>query len=359
MRDPYYVSLLAPFAAGLVGALVGVVRSGGLPARVVGPAAIAAGAVTELVVLDRYPDDLAWLPPILVVIAVGAALALAMPGAARWRSLALAIGLGALLIAPAAWSAETLGHPTSGTFPAGGPESAANTMGGPPGGGPFGGLPGGPGAGSPGAPPPGFAPPPGLAPGGGIPGGTPSGTPQIGAIPPGEPALPGAPGGLGGDPDGAPTESLDAVVSYTEAHGGGTIGVSSQQEAAGAIVSSDAPIAGLGGFSGRESTVSVSWLADAVREGRVRWVLSDGSGTMQVGQDGRTGSADAFSAAAASCRRIPARAHATGSATSSASGGTSGTQGSAAGRSSAADGQTSSSATLYDCAGRAEAIAAA
>lgn len=38
-------------------------------------------------------------------------------------------------------------------------------------------------------------------------------------------------------------------------------------------------MAGIGGFSGRESAVSVSWLADAVRSGRVRWVLaSSGDG---------------------------------------------------------------------------------
>ena len=59
----------------------------------------------------------------------------------------LAVAVAGLLAAPAAWSAQTLGHATSGTFPAGGPATAAGVIGGPGGG--RGGARGGP---------PGFAP---------------------------------------------------------------------------------------------------------------------------------------------------------------------------------------------------------
>ena len=62
-----------------------------------------------------------------------------------------------------------------------------------------------------------------------------------------------------------------------KAHGGGTIGVSSQQGAASAIIESGANVAGLGGFSGRESDVTVAWLKQAVAEGKIRWVLVDGN----------------------------------------------------------------------------------
>ena len=68
---------------------------------------------------------------------------------------------------------------------------------------------------------------------------------------------------------------LTAAVRYAKAHGGGTIGVSSQSSAAAAIISSDANVAGLGGFSGRESSVSASWIASEVRSGHLRWVLAD------------------------------------------------------------------------------------
>ena len=37
-------------------------------------------------------------------------------------------------------------------------------------------------------------------------------------------------------------------------------------------------MAGIGGFSGRESDVSVSWLAQEVRAGKIRWVLDEQSG---------------------------------------------------------------------------------
>ena len=37
-------------------------------------------------------------------------------------------------------------------------------------------------------------------------------------------------------------------------------------------------VAALGGFSGRESEVSATWLAQAVKDGRIRYVLTDASG---------------------------------------------------------------------------------
>src|SRR3954470_7151238 len=146
----------------------------------------------------------------------------------------LAVALGALLIAPAAWSAQTLGHATSGTFPAGGPASSAFAGG--PGGGPFGGG------------------------------------------------------------------SLTAVTRYVAQHGGGTIGVSSQMAASSPIISSNARVAALGGFSGRESEVSVSWLADAVRAGKIRWVLTDRGAGGGLPHDSRVGSSKLMDAGDAPCK---------------------------------------------------------
>jgi hypothetical protein len=97
---------------------------------------------------------------------------------------------------------------------------------------------------------------------------------------------------------------LTAAVRYAQQHGGGTIGVESQSSAAQSIVASDANVAGLGGFSGRESSVSVTWLADAIRSGRLRWILAQGEGTVMPGPggDARTGSQNAFSVVAKTCR---------------------------------------------------------
>ncbi|HEY7075607.1 MAG TPA: glycosyltransferase family 39 protein, partial [Solirubrobacteraceae bacterium] len=146
---PYYVSELAPFLAALVGGGAALVAGGGLMARIVAPLAIAAGVVGEVVVIHNGATDVQWLVPVLVVVGVVAAVVLAARMPARLRAAAVGAVLAALLIAPASWAFDTLGHATSSTFPAGGPASAAF-------GGGFGGA-GGAGRLGGGAPPQGFA----------------------------------------------------------------------------------------------------------------------------------------------------------------------------------------------------------
>ncbi len=350
---PYYVSFLAPFVAALVGAGVGEmlpapfgVAQSRRSARVVAPLLIAGGVVTELVVLGGLNGSLSWATPLVAVAVVGAgtAVLLALELAPRVRVVAVAAALIALLAAPATWAAETLGHATSGTFPTGGPVTA----GGGPGGGRFGGPGGGFGgrgangfapAGGPsgstaaGGPPAGFAPPSGVLPGagagaasGGATGATGS-TSGLGAFGGrgtfGGGGFAGGGGGFGGD-----SASLTAAIAYARSHGGGTIGVESQSSAAAAILSSNANIAGLGGFSGRESSVSVSWLAQEVRSGHLRWLIVNSTGGGRLPGDTRTGSQSALSAATQACRKVTI---------SSTSG---------------------SESLMYDCLGRADAILA-
>src|SRR4051794_39981772 len=194
---PYYVSLLAPFTAALVGA-----GAAALPRSALAPVAVAAGVLTELAVLHNSSSaGLDWLEPVLVVAGGTAVVALTI-GRERARSVALAGALAVLLIAPATWSFQTLGHATSGTFPAGG--SATASFAGPGGGGPPGGFAGGPGGGG--------------APSGGMQGGGPGG----GGAPPGGMQA-GGPGGFGGN------TNLTQALAYAKQSGGGTIGVSSQQ----------------------------------------------------------------------------------------------------------------------------------
>jgi 4-amino-4-deoxy-L-arabinose transferase-like glycosyltransferase len=233
---PYYVSLLAPFTAALVGAGVRV-----LPRSALAPLAVAAGVLAELAVLHQTPGSLGWLPPLLVI-AGGAAVAVLTFGREQLRAAALAGALAILMVAPATWSVQTLGHATSSTFPAGGPATASF---GPPGGGP---------------------------------------------------------GPRGGPGSGGGRQSLTQAESYVAAHGGGTIGVSSQMGASTSIIASDARIAALGGFSGRESEVSVKWFQDAVRQGRVRWVVTDQGGFGGPGRDGRVGASKVMTYVQSSCK---------------------------------------------------------
>jgi hypothetical protein len=265
------------------------VRPADVLGRIAGPLMLAGGAATEAVVIHQSATDLSWASGIVLAgSAVGAA-GLALATDRRVRNAVAAAAVALLLIAPGAWAVQTLGHATSSTFPAGGPSSAA-TMG----------MGGGGGRG-------------GMGGGGGT---RPTGTP------PGATATAGA--SAGGGMFSGDTTNLTAAVAYAKAHGGGTVAISSQSGASAAIIAGGADVAALGGFSGRESEVSARWLAAAVRDGKVRWVLTGGDS--RGPSDGRTGASALMAAVAKTCTPISLG--------------------------------SSSSSTLYDCQGHAGALAA-
>ncbi|MEA2313322.1 MAG: hypothetical protein QOI03_14 [Solirubrobacteraceae bacterium] len=342
---PYYVALLAPFIAALAGAGVAQLAAGKLSGRVFGPLAIAAGVATELVVQSRYPGQLPWLAPVLIGVGALAALALLGASARGVRLAALGAAFGALLLAPSVWALDTLGYSTSATFPSGGPASVA-AAGGPRGGrlaalggvagARLGALAGGPPPGAPGVGPGGIGPPPSGSPppAGGVGSGL-----RAGALPFAGPGGLRGGGAGGGRPFGG-GRSLSGVLSYIRSHGGGTLAVPSQSSAASAIIEGGSAVAGIGGFSGRESSVSVGWLAQRVRSGEIRWVLAEQAGNRAgpaLPGDTRTGSSSAIAAVAASCRRVSVPTSATP-------------------RGSALREGTS---TVYDCRGHAAALQAA
>jgi 4-amino-4-deoxy-L-arabinose transferase-like glycosyltransferase len=302
---PYYVSQLAPFTAALVGAGVALA----LRSRWIGPAAIVAGVIAELVVIHQDATDVKWAIALVLVVGAAAAAALVLLSDRRWRLAAVGAALAALLAAPASWAVQTVGHATGTTFPAGGPQGSGFGGGGPGGfrrgGFRRGGFPGRggfrPPAGGRFTPPVGgggFTPPAGgrftpPAGGGGF-------TPPAGGFG-------GARSGGGGGPLGGNASSLNAVVKYAKAHGGGTIGVSSQSGASASVIAG-ADVAGIGGFSGRESQVSAGWLAAAVRDGRLRWIVADAQGGAFGGggmpNDSRVGARDALALVEQTCRKL-------------------------------------------------------
>jgi 4-amino-4-deoxy-L-arabinose transferase-like glycosyltransferase len=347
---PYYVALLAPFTAALVGAGAAQLIHRGVNVRIVGPLALAAGVASELIVLGDYSGQLRWLEPVLIALVGLAVLALMMRNSRRVRVAAITTAIGALLIAPSVWALDTLGHAASGTFPAGGPASVSEGgPGGAPGrafahlmrasGAPLQGLGGAPRGALAGAPAGPGGPPANLARGGealrGVGGAAP------GALSKAQ-AAGRAFGARGGGPFGADS-SLTQIVSYVKRHGGGTLAVPSQSSAASAIISRGASVAGIGGFSGRESEVSVAWLAHEVSSGSIRWVLADGlnAGGPRLPGDTRSGSKTAIAAVARACRKVTLPASA-----STIAGARSGSL------------ATASAGTLYDCQGRAAALSA-
>jgi hypothetical protein len=156
-----------------------------------------------------------------------------------------------------------------------------------------------------------------------------------------------------------------SVLSYVKQHGGGTIAVASQSNAASAILDGDANVAGIGGFSGRESDVNASWLAQEVRAGKIRWVLDEESATGSGGAgalnraggfggagmpgDTRVGARKAMAAVAKACEAV----------TLSSEDGSSSEASRASGPSAGGSGGSGGGARLYDCAGRAAALESA
>jgi 4-amino-4-deoxy-L-arabinose transferase-like glycosyltransferase len=103
---PYYVSFLAPWAALLVGAGAGLMlprslggAADGKAIRVIAPLAIAAGAITELIVLGELGGAMSWAKPVLIGVAGGCAVLLAIEGAGRYRAVVVAVAMAALLAA--------------------------------------------------------------------------------------------------------------------------------------------------------------------------------------------------------------------------------------------------------------------
>jgi 4-amino-4-deoxy-L-arabinose transferase-like glycosyltransferase len=338
---PYYVSLLAPLIAALVGAGAAQLVHGRVRTAVFGPLAVGAGVASELAVLGDYTGQLTWLVPVLIAVGILAGLAMLFFSAERSvRLVAVLASVAALMVAPSVWAFDTLGHATSGTFPEGGPANVQAAS--------FGGR-GGFGAGRRGA---GTGAMPQLFGAGGAagagsgerpPAGGPAGFPPGGegvAGAGGPPSAGAGAGGFGGGPGGGFGRGSvsSQATSYVMAHGGGTIAVSSQSSAASAIIDGGVSVAGIGGFSGRESDVSVSWLAQEVATGKIRWVLDEGSmrSAARLPGDSRAGSKAAMSAVARACLRVTLPDEPASSGESSAA-----------------------TTTLYDCSGRAAELARA
>jgi len=321
----YYLSALAPATCALVGAgvvsLVRDARRGGawlaLPA-----AAIVLGGWLEVALLRRT-GYLPWLQTVVIVATVAALAVLAASVLVRGRrsqfaAAALGIAVAGLLAAPAAWSATTLKAAVNGVFPGAGPNFVTGLTraatggfafagGGRPGGAPAQGFGGGAGG----------TPPQGFGGGGG------------GFAPPARGAAPG--GGTGGGFGSQTTADVTRALTYFVSHGAadrfGLI-VSSEQEAAPYVIAGK-PVAAMGGFTGRETVLTHAFLSSLIRSGEARYFLLGGSSGAGPG-----GSSNAAASTIESiCKAVP----------SSAWAGTTG----------------SSGATLYDCAGKADAIASA
>jgi 4-amino-4-deoxy-L-arabinose transferase-like glycosyltransferase len=121
---PYYLSALGPGTAAMVGAgAVAFVAPGARRrARLALIPIAVAGAVAAQLTLLGYDHYMHWFRPMLIVGAVVGVVAIV--SVKRWTRPAMALTLGLLLLAPAAYSATTWQFAVEGTFPAAGPRAA-------------------------------------------------------------------------------------------------------------------------------------------------------------------------------------------------------------------------------------------
>jgi 4-amino-4-deoxy-L-arabinose transferase-like glycosyltransferase len=282
---PYYTVALAPAIGALVG--IGSVimwRARGFwSARIVLAAAIVATSVWSVVLLNRTPDWMAWLRPLILIVGFGAAAAVLLGRRLTGRAAAVTAlaGVLAALAGPAAYALDTAATAHSGAIPSAGP-SAIGTLGAPGGQRRFGAFGGQGGTGQ-------F----GGAPGFGGQTGTRGGFGGGGGAGGGAAGNRGAAGGLlnGSTPGGAITKLLQTDASrYTWA--AAAVG---SNTASGYQLATGDPVMAIGGFNGTDPAPTLAQFEQYVAAGRIHYFIASGGGFGggQGGAGGQGGSGDA------------------------------------------------------------------
>jgi 4-amino-4-deoxy-L-arabinose transferase-like glycosyltransferase len=276
---PYYTVALAP----AIGALVGIGGwmawryRGRSESRVVLAGVVILTAVCSYALLDRSPDWLPWLRPLVLLGGFLAAVGFLLPFSglriAR-RAMVGAAGLAVItgLVGPAAYAVDTASTAHTGSIPSAGPAVAGGF-------GPGGGGPGGGrqrfGQGQQGFAPPGF-----------------TGRPGQGLTGPGGVQGFGGPrqGGLGGllstsSPDSAVVQLLKSTKTPWAA---AAIGSNS---AAGVQLASGRPIMAIGGFNGSDPSPTLAQFQADVAAGKIHYFLASGGGGLGGGPGGGSGTA--------------------------------------------------------------------
>ena len=267
----YYAVVMAPAVGALVGGGVTTLwaaRSRFSWAGLLLGLSILGSAVVAWLLLERTPAFFPGLDVALVVVAAVLIPVLALrPRADRARAqlIALALGLGVLLAAPAAYAADTMATAYSGGDAAAGPR-ATGIDGGP------GGFAGGftPNDGGAGAV---RGQPPAITGDGG--GGAPPGAPPDGAS-----QAAGGAAGTGGP--GGPGASLDsAALDYLVANRGSArwiVAVSGANGAGQIELETGTPVMAMGGFTGSDDTPTLDELKAYIASGDLRFVVVGGGG---------------------------------------------------------------------------------
>ncbi|MEB0276405.1 glycosyltransferase family 39 protein, partial [Cryobacterium sp. 5B3] len=289
----YYTVALAPALAGTfaIGASLVWMKRTALWARITAAVAMLATSAWAWVLLDRAVDWLPWLKFVVAALGlIAAALLMVSPRAAWlrrlpgqwWRRATVAIALTVALLAPVAYTLDTVSTAHTGSIVAAGP-AVSGGMGGMGGGGMPGGRAGFAGGGTPPAGRTGGngTLPNGTLPNGTVPNGTvPNGT--TGTLPTG-----GRPGGAGGFMGSASVSaSLAALLSVDSGSYTWIAAAVGSDTAAGYQLATQLPVMAIGGFNGSDPAPTLAEFQADVAAGKIHYFIG-----------GRTGQANGGSSA--------------------------------------------------------------
>ncbi|MGH1547683.1 ArnT family glycosyltransferase [Leifsonia poae] len=272
----YYTVALAPALAGTVaiGASAAWQARGRLWVRILSAVVVLGTGVWARVLLDRASDWLPWIKVVVLVASLASAVLLVLPPRRVLAAATIAVTLVAGLLAPLAYTIETVTTAHTGSIVTAGP-TVAGGMGGPGGGRAFGGVPGGGGAGQPGGAPGGFGG--GTPPGATVPGGT-------GTTPGGTTGGTGtAPGGTGGGMgsllgSGTVGSKLAALLKANASQYTWVAAAVGSNSAAGYQLATQQAVMPIGGFNGSDPSPTLAQFQAYVAEGRIHYFIAGGVG---------------------------------------------------------------------------------
>ncbi len=280
MFHRYYLSMLAPGIAALVGIAVATLWAAYRRRDLLGwllPVALLVTAAVQATLLTVYPAYARWMIPAIAGGALLAAAALVLarvrPATETWRRLGLvatAVGLCTLLVAPTVWSVISVRDGGTSGLPAAGPAQQG-----------------------------GF----------GFPGGVPDGGTR-------------ADGAAQAQPPGTEAQASGGLVAYLTANRGNAkylVAVPSSMTASGIIIQTGEAVMAMGGFTGSDPILTAESVAQLVKEGTVRYFLLGGFG-------GFGGQASATQWVTSSCAAVPATQYGVSSGTAGRTGGFGGQQ---------------------------------
>lgn len=287
----YYTVALAPALAGVVGigAATAWAARDRLWVRIVSAVAMLGTGVWAWVLLDRATDWLPWLKVVVAVLAIVAAALLLLPQLGRaLRAATIATTLVAGLLAPFAYTIQTVTTGHTGSIVTAGP-TVSGSMGGPGGGGRGFGGNGGPG-GQGGTPPNGFG---GQAPGGtggttggtgGTAGGTGGTTGTTGGTATGGAQM--APGGGGAGSllsSGSVGSQLAALLEADAGQYTWVAAAVGSNSAAGYQLATQEAVMPIGGFNGSDPSPTLAQFQQYVADGKIHYFIGGGVGQSNGG----------------------------------------------------------------------------